>query len=132
MNRGLKLVVSAFFGFSAIMKLIDYKNTVIYFANFTSIESENVRYGLAFLIFIEIIIAFSLPLNWPGQRTVQNFTLVILFLFLVINVSMIFKGVKNCGCFGTFLISHPWISSLKNIVLLILIAILKYDSGKQK
>ncbi|MFQ5638463.1 MAG: hypothetical protein ACE5IR_10765 [bacterium] len=82
MKRWFELSVSAIMGFSALMKLLDFENTVIYFQSLSGFDFDTVTGGVALLIFIEMLIAFTLPINWRGQRRVQDATLLILMLFL--------------------------------------------------
>lgn len=63
MKSFLKYTVSVTFGISAIAKLMDFENTAIYFANLTQIDFKTVRYPLALVIFLELVLAYLIPIN---------------------------------------------------------------------
>lgn len=132
MNRWLKFGVSAIMGFSALMKLLDFENTVIYFQRLSGFGSETVGISVALLIFSEMLIAFTLPIDWRGQRMIQDATLLILTLFLGLSLTMAVTGVKNCGCFGASWVSHPWLTVVKNLALIAIMVRLRYDFGAHK
>ncbi len=132
MNRWLKFGVSAIMGFSALMKLFDFENTVIYFQRLSGFGSETVGVSLALLIFSEMLIAFTLPIDWRGQRMIQDATLLILTLFLGLSLTLAFTGMGNCGCFGTTWVSHPWLTVVKNLALIAIMVRLRYDFGAHK
>ena len=132
MNRWLKFGVSAIMGFSALMKLLDFENTEIYFQRLSGFGSETVGVSLALLIFSEMLIAFTLPIDWRGQRMIQDATLSILTLFLGLSLTMAFTGMGNCGCFGTTWVSHPWLTVVKNLALIAIMVRLRYDFGAHK
>jgi len=132
MNRWSKYGVSAIMGFSALMKLFDFENTVIYFQRLSGFGSETVGVSVALLIFSEMLIAFTLPIDWRGQRMIQDATLLILTLFLGLSLTLAFTGVESCGCFGTYWVSHPWLTVVKNLVLIAIMVILRYDVGAHK
>lgn len=132
MKNFLKYTVSAAFGISAIAKLIDFENTATYFVSLVQIDFKIARYSLALAIFLELLFAYLIPINWRWTKIVHNATLVILFAFLAISVSMAFMGVKNCGCFGAFLTTNPLATILKNIFLLAMWCIVKFDARNLK
>ncbi len=132
MNRWLKFGVSAIMGFSALMKLLDFENTVIYFQRLSGFGSETVGISVALLIFSEMLIAFTLPIDWRGQRMIQDTTALMLTLFLGLSLTMAFTGMGNCGCFGTYWVSHPWLTVVKNVVLITVMGISRYDGRAHK
>ena len=132
MNRWLKFGVSAIMGFSALMKLLDFENTVIYFQRLSGFGSETVGISVALVIFSEMLIAFTLPIDWRGQRMIQDTTALILTLFLGLSLTMAFTSVENCGCFGTTWVSHPWLTVVKNLALIAIMVRLRYDFGAHK
>lgn len=128
MKNFLKYTISAVFGISAVAKLIDFENTTAYFASFAKLDFKTIRYLLAVIILIELILAYLIPINWRGTRMVHNATMFILILFLGISVTMALMDLENCGCFGTCLTTSPLTSILKNLVLIVIMYVLKFSA----
>ena len=132
MKLWLKFSISAIFLLSAFGKVLDFENTVVYFYEISQLGFETTKSMLALFIFIEMIIAFTLPIKWRGRRIIQGATLLILTFFLGLSLTFVFSGVENCGCFGTNWTSHPWLTVMKNLVLIGMTAALRYDFGAHK
>lgn len=132
MNKFLKGTTSAIFGISAFAKILDYEDTVAYFANLADINVEVVHYLVAAAILIELAFAYLLVSNQRSANTVYIAMLLTLIMFLGTSVSMVFMKAGNCGCFGTFLEVNPLISVLKNLLLIAMTYLLKYDSRGMK
>ena len=77
----------------------------------------------------EMALGFMLLVGYKRDLTLWLlFTQIAFFTFLTF-YSACYNKVTTCGCFGDFLVLKPWTSFWKDIVLLILIALL--ISGKE-
>lgn len=132
MTNFFKGTISAIFGISALTKIFDFENTVVYFASFTNINIEVVHYLVATTILIELTFVCLLVFNQRSANTVYSVILITLIAFLGTSVAMAFMEAENCGCFGTFLEVNPLISVLKNLLLIVMTYLLKYDSRGMK
>jgi len=85
---------------------------------------------LAILLCVsEMALGFMLLVGYKRDLTLWLlFTQIAFFTFLTF-YSACYNKVTTCGCFGDFLVLKPWTSFWKDIVLLILIALL--ISGKE-
>ncbi len=132
MNRWPKFTISTVFMLSALAKLIDFDNTVVYFQRLSGFGSQTVEISIALLLFIEMLIAFTLPIDCRFQTMIQDATLLLLAFFLGLSLTLTFTGIKSCGCFGTYWVSHPWLTVVKNVVLITIMIISRYDGGANK
>lgn len=132
MNRWPKFTISTVFMLSALAKLIDFDNTVVYFQRLSGFDSQTVEISIALLLFFEMLIAFTLPIDCRFQTMIQDATLLLLAFFLGLSLTLTFTGIKNCGCFGTYWVSHPWLTVVKNVVLITIMIISRYDGGANK
>ena len=121
MRRLAKIAVSAVLLSSAILKIYDFEQTLSYLDVLFPIAIEYTKIALMLLILCELIIAFALPLNWRGEKSIYRCALGLLCLFLVASMSMGVAGLDNCACFGTRIVVSPWVTGLKNAVLLALL-----------
>jgi len=121
MKQFLKYVVSAVFAVSAVMKLIDFDNTAIYFKELLDVGFKSAESIVFVSIFVELLIAFALPFKWKGEDFVLKMVVMVLALFLGLSGAMAFAGTNNCGCFGTIWVTHPVTTVIKNGVMLIMI-----------
>lgn len=76
--------------------------------------------SIAFAIcVIEIVLGFSLLLKYRLALTSRLLLLIIAFFTFLTFYSAYFDKVRECGCFGNFLIISPWESFAKDLILLV-------------
>jgi len=129
MKGFIRYAVSLVFAFSAIMKLVDFQATLIYFIEIINLPVVLIKIGLSSLIISEIVIAYGLAFSSGFKILWFNAAVSMLFAFILINIYFKLQGVSNCGCFGTVVRLEPVPTILKNIVLIgLLIIMRKYDN----
>lgn len=121
----MKLLFVMIFLVSAISKILDFNNTLIYFSGVLKISLPVMYAGLWFLIMIELLVPvvvwmekFKKPINFVSLQ-------LLLLTFLIINIHFMVKGLDNCSCFGASIKSYPVFSMLKIIILMIILKFLK-------
>ncbi len=84
-------------------------------------------YALAlaiFLVILEVILGVLLLLGFQKRITLWSLLGMIVFFTFLTFYSAYFNKVTDCGCFGDAVKLTPWESFIKDVVLLVLIAIL--------
>lgn len=121
--------VGVFFIFSGVVKAIDplgtaYKMTD-YFNAFDMgfLEPYTVVFAVVMIV-LEIVVGFTLILNYALNLTLFLYTGMILFFTFLTGYTSYTGKVTDCGCFGDFLKLEPIVSFGKDVVLLVLIVIL--------
>jgi hypothetical protein len=67
---------------------------------------------------IEIILAFALLLFW-NTRKVALFSLgFIILLSVIFLIGLLFMGIEDCGCLGSFYQIPAWLSLLRNVFMI--------------
>ena len=131
----IRWFVGVLFIFSGLVKLDDPMGTAIkmeeYFEVFSSDISSIFHYlvphamafGL-FVIFLEILLGVALLISFKMRVTTWILLLLIVFFSFLTFYSAYFNKVTDCGCFGDAIPLNPWQSFTKDLVLLVLIALL--------
>ena len=122
-----KYLISGVFIFSAFTKLFDYQNTIIFFDDFFGIGLFFSKIVLSVLVFIEIIISYLILFDYLRSKSIYVFIISLMTVFITTNILFAVSGKSNCGCFGTAIISSPFVSIIKNIIILLLIFFLRHD-----
>jgi uncharacterized membrane protein YphA (DoxX/SURF4 family) len=84
-------------------------------------------YALAlaiFLVILEVILGVLLLLGYQKRITLWSLLGMIVFFTFLTFYSAYFNKVTDCGCFGDAVKLTPWESFTKDVVLLVLIAVL--------
>ncbi|MCL5029531.1 MAG: hypothetical protein M1480_11015 [Bacteroidetes bacterium] len=113
------IIIALIFMSSAILKLVDFQSTVVMLQDIISIQNITVNIGLYLLIIIEAFIAAALILNL-FKHSIKNLIFFLSTAFIVFNLVLIFKGIDNCGCFGGSVKQSPYLSLIKNILIMIM------------
>jgi uncharacterized membrane protein YphA (DoxX/SURF4 family) len=131
----IRLLVGGLFIFSGLIKVNDPVGTAIkleeYFDVFSNdiasffVHFKEVALPLAvFLVVTEVVLGVMLILGVRIRFTVWALGLMILFFTFLTFYSAYFNKVTDCGCFGDAIKLTPWESFAKDVILLILIAVL--------
>ncbi|HXA02002.1 MAG TPA: BT_3928 family protein [Cytophagaceae bacterium] len=143
-NLIFRILVGGLFIFSGLIKLNDPYGTAYkleeYFEVFASdfsvlsgLFTFFAHYSLFFSIVIcaiEVILGVAMLLNYRMRITMWVTLLMIVFFTFLTFYSYAFDKVKECGCFGTFIITTPKQSFYKDLVLLAMILVLFYQRNK--
>ena len=131
----IRFIVGGLFIFSGLIKVNDPVGTAIkleeyfdVFSNdiagfFTYLKPFALELGI-FLVVIEVVLGVMLILGVKSRFTVWALGLMILFFTFLTFYSAYFNKVTDCGCFGDAIKLTPWESFYKDLILLVLIAIL--------
>lgn len=120
-----RLLLSATFLFSGIVKLIDPRGTqykledyAVAFNLYGMVPQEFFLIGGVILALLETYLGFNL--FWGiRRRTTTRLTLVFMLLFTPVTLWLAVTGaVPDCGCFGDAIHLTPWQTFGKNVVLL--------------
>ena len=115
-----RILVSFVFLISAFLKAIDS-------ATFANLMSQYgvllLGLGAPLIIFTELIIGVLLLFNVRPRLVSWITTIFLTFISTVFLYGVIYKGINDCGCFGplTWLNSKPWLTFLRNGILLTLL-----------
>lgn len=110
--------------FSAMAKLIDFENTLMFIREICFLSVPIIEWLLYSLIFLELMLAAWL-LWIPFLRFLLYFALtVLLTAFSLFAIYLMISGFKNCGCFGTRIVSHPLFTLVKNSVMIAMLVYL--------
>lgn len=126
----LRLTVGCIFLLSALLKAI---NTAVFADLMSSYGAQWFGFGAPVIIFVELILGVLLVFNIHPRWLSLAASLFILVVSSVFLYGVTQKGITDCGCFGplTWLNSKPWLTFLRNGILLALLipSILKPQQG---
>ncbi len=125
----IKYFVGLFFLVSAVLKLVDFQNSILFFSDIFKLTFGWSKFGLFLIILLELVFASAMMQTKFKIQLVYSAMIVILLLFS--GISLIFFGldIENCGCFGTIIQTDPILTIGKNILLIGLILFLKKHEG---
>lgn len=141
MKNGLiwfcRIAVGLLFIFSGLIKANDplgfsYKLEE-YFEVFHIMFLNNLALTIAILLCaLEMLLGFALLIGARAVKVAWGLLLLIIFFGFLTFYSAFFKVVQTCGCFGDAIPLTPWQSFSKDMVLLILVAVLFVNRTKIK
>ncbi|MFD2037692.1 BT_3928 family protein [Belliella marina] len=131
----IRLIVGGLFIFSGLIKVNDPVGTAIKLEEYFDVFSYDIapffEYFKAFaleigvvMVVAEVVLGIMLILGVRLKFTVWALGLMILFFTFLTFYSAYFDKVTDCGCFGDAIKLTPWESFYKDVVLLVLIAVL--------
>ncbi|UKJ08374.1 BT_3928 family protein [Solitalea lacus] len=85
-----------------------------------------------FLCALEIIMGIALLFGVKIKQTAWGLLLLIVFFSFLTFYSAYFDVVKTCGCFGDAIPLTPWQSFTKDLILLLMIMIIFFNTDKIK
>lgn len=125
MKSVLKYILAFVFISSALMKLIDLRNTINLYAAYFDLSYDFTRILLVVLIITEVTFAVLIVSELLKNKIVFYLITSALIVFTSVSIVLMVKGVDNCGCFGTLLPDKPIISIFKNLILLAVLFFLR-------
>ncbi len=131
----VKVFVGALFIFSGLIKLNDplgFSNKLgEYFEVFhlTFLNPFAVFFSIT-LCALEVILGLFLLTGYYAKKVIWGLLLLIVFFTFLTFYSAFFDVVKSCGCFGDAIPLTPWQSFFKDLVLLVMIAVLFINREK--
>lgn len=141
MKNGLiwfcRIAVGLLFIFSGLIKANDplgfsYKLEE-YFEVFHITFLNNLALTSAILLCaLEMLLGFALLIGVRSVKVAWGLLLLIIFFGFLTFYSAFFKVVQTCGCFGDAIPLTPWQSFSKDMVLLVLVAVLFVNRTKIK
>lgn len=131
----IRLIVGGLFIFSGLIKVNDPVGTAIKLEEYFDVFSNDIAGFFAylepfalqlsvFLVVVEVLLGVMLILGVKSRLTVWALALMIVFFTFLTFYSAYFNKVTDCGCFGDAIVLTPWESFYKDLILLVLIAIL--------
>jgi len=131
----IRWFVGGLFIFSGLIKINDPVGTAIKLEEYFEVFSSDIasffhlfkEFTLpigVFLVVLEVVLGVMLILNVKIRFTVWALGILIFFFTFLTFYSAYFNKVTDCGCFGDAIKLTPWESFYKDIVLLVLIAVL--------
>ncbi len=120
MNKIFRLIVGLIFLLSALLKAID---NAAFADLMSSYGAQWFGFGAPVIIFVELILGVLLVFNIHARWLSLAASLFILVVSSVFLYGVTQKGITDCGCFGplTWLNSKPWLTFLRNGILLALL-----------
>ncbi len=130
-----RLLVAATFIFSGFVKLVDPLGSAYKFQEYFGADVLNLEflipYALPFSIFLiiaEIMFGVMLLIGFKPRFTVWSLLVMTLMFLFLTWYSAYYDKVTDCGCFGDAITLTPWETFYKNIVLVVLIIFLLFNS----
>ncbi len=131
----IRFLVGGLFIFSGLIKVNDPVGTSIKLEEYFDVFSNDIAgffyylkpYALelaVILVVLEVLLGVMLILGVKSRFTVWALGIMILFFTFLTFYSAYFNKVTDCGCFGDAIKLTPWESFYKDLILLVLIAIL--------
>ncbi|MCY7293008.1 MAG: DoxX family membrane protein, partial [Ferruginibacter sp.] len=136
-----RILTGALFIFSGLVKAIDPKGLAFKMQEFFEAWSGSGfmpglmksldQYALGFsilMITLEVVVGIALLIGWKKKLTVWILFLLILF-FTFLTSYVLFTGkIRACGCFGDCIPLTPVQTFTKDIILLILVILLLFNT----
>ena len=120
------------FLFSAIAKVGDFNDTVLLLVSIFDFTVFQTKILLSLIILMEVLIAGLLLFEAERYVSVAAVIWGFLSFFLIVTLWLWMSGEANCGCFGTVFVTAPPVSSLKNLVLMIVFFIIRMNHRQQE
>jgi len=76
----------------------------------------------------EVVLGFGLLIGWSKHLVLWLIILMMLFFTFLTFYSAFYNKVTDCGCFGNAIPLSPWQSFYKDVILIVLIAFLTWNS----
>src|SRR5688572_10261785 len=127
--RVISLIIGGLFVASGWLKAMDSQ----YFASLIA------SYGFAWAGYlapvmsgIELILGFMLILNIELKKAALLTTLLTVVFTIVFGYAFFFKGIDDCGCFGSFIKIDPLVLVIKNTFIIGASALIYFKAQKKE
>jgi hypothetical protein len=121
----LRLLLSAFFIFSATTKLLPLEMFELKLINDGYASWSSAKYISSALIALEVVMGLAILSPWGRKKIIYPSIIGFMLIMTIVLIRQLylFGNDSDCGCFGGILSLSPLMSLLKNIVI---IAVLVY------
>ncbi len=123
--------VAITFIFSGFVKVVDPLGSAYKFQEYFGADVLNLEFLIPFalpfsivLIIAEIMLGIMLLIGFKPKFTVWSLAILTLIFLFLTWYSAYYNKVTDCGCFGDAITLTPWETFYKNILLIVLIALL--------
>lgn len=137
-NIIIRYFVGILFIFSGLIKLNDPVGTKIKLEEYFEVFADDFAFaaglfhflvplalGIAVVLCVaEVVLGVALLLRYRPQATLWSLLAIVVFFTFLTFYSAYFNKVTDCGCFGDAIKLAPWQSFGKDVLLLVLIAVL--------
>jgi len=123
--RWIEVFLGLTFILSAVLKAVDIAGFAVQVSYFGIVrEPMLVRFVAFSTVLVETAIGIALLVGWKLQEWALRavFALLVGFTVLIL-YAWAFKGLEDCGCFGSFVKLTPAMSVLKNLVMMAFVAV---------
>ena len=135
LNTIARYLVGGLFIFSGAIKINDPAGTQIKLEEYFTVFSQDIApffdglkpaslFLSILLSTLEVVLGIALLMKYKEKITTSLLLGMIVFFTFLTFYSAYFNKVTDCGCFGDAIKLTPWQSFIKDIVLLVLIAVL--------
>ena len=128
MKTLVKYLLALVFILSAVMKLIDFRNTINFYSGVLSISFVLSKTLVIVLIAVELMFSVFTLNKLVKINAVFYLIMAVLILLTAISVWFWAKGINNCGCFGTIIVDKPAVSVIKNVLLFVALIVLRKNT----
>ena len=137
-NQVIRVFVGVLFIFSGLIKLNDPVGTKIKLEEYFEVFAVDFAWAAGFFHFLvplalgiavilcvaEVVLGVALLLRYRLKTTLWILLSIIVFFTFLTFYSAYYNKVTDCGCFGDAIKLEPWQSFGKDVLLLVLIAVL--------
>jgi len=114
----VRYVIAILFLVSAITKITDFKNTILFFENIFEVDYFLVKTGLIILILLELFIVYGFIVKGVNSANFYKSVAGLLAVFIMTSLYFEIREINNCGCFGASIESSPLLTIIKNILII--------------
>lgn len=127
----LKILLGLVFVVSAVLKIVDmdWFEIYVYSYHFFSLNFSFLVARAA--IIVELVLGVGLVINCFHKQMWWGSVLMLLVYTGLLTYAWILGRTDNCHCFGDYLKFNPWQSIIKNVVLLILFALVYHVKSRK-
>ena len=143
LNTIARYLVGGLFIFSGLIKVNDPVGTQIKLEEYFAVFSADIApffesltpmalFFSVLLSTLEVVLGVALLLKYRERLVTTLLLAIIVFFTFLTFYSAYFNKVTDCGCFGDAIKLTPWQSFIKDIVLLVFIAVLFINRKKNR
>lgn len=114
----VRYLIAVLFLVSAITKITDFKNTILFFENIFEVDYFLVKTGLIILILLELFIVYGFIVKGVNSVNFYKSVAGLLAVFIMTSLYFEIREINNCGCFGASIESSPLLTIIKNILII--------------
>lgn len=104
------------------------KSETFLYGFFKSCKEDSLYFSGLFCA-LEVILGFAMIIGWQMNVALFITALLVVFFTFLTWYSAYYNKVTDCGCFGDFLKLKPWQSFQKDLVLIVLVAVMYWGKS---